>query len=317
MVFLEYFFDFFLILPIQADILSLLADRLCKDKIGGHMDYSELLADFQNYLKKKNLSQNTIASYCIAIRLFLRLYQEVTPDNARLYRSYLIRHYCPSTVNQRIYALNHFIRFLSDSLEDFQLLFHGFHLSAVKVQKRSFLDSVISNEDYELMKNRLKEEENYFWYFVVRFLAATGARVSELVQIKAEHLQFGFLDLYSKGGKLRRIYFPDSLCAEALEWCRKRGQTSGFLFLNKQGKPISSRGIHLQLKHFARKYGIDPDTVYPHSFRHRFAKNFLQRSNDISLLADLMGHESIETTRIYLTRSSVEQQKLLDEIITW
>ncbi len=281
------------------------------------MENSEWLDRFQDYLIKKDLSKNTIASYSVSVRLFFRLFSELTPENAGLYRSWLVKHYSPATVNQRIYAINHFVRFVSESSEDYGLLFDGYHLNAVRVQQKSFLDSIIFNEDYELLKNRLKEEENYFWYFVVRFLASTGARVSELVQIKVEHLRFGYLDLYSKGGKLRRIYFPDNLCLEAVEWCRGMGKTSGFLFLNKNGNRISARGIHQQLKYYARKYGIDTDTVYPHSFRHRFAKNFLLRFNDISLLADLMGHESIETTRIYLTRSSKEQQKLLDEIITW
>ena len=93
--------------------------------------------------------------------------------------------------------------------------------------------------------------------------------------------------------------------------------TSGFLFVGKNGRPVTTRGIHSQLKHYAVRYGIDPDTMYPHSFRHRFAKNFLARSSDISLLADLLGHESIETTRIYLTRSSKEQKLLLDKMVTW
>ena len=281
------------------------------------MENSQWLEEFQNYLRKNHLSQNTIVSYSAGVRLFFRLFSELTPENTGLYRSWLIKHYSPSTVNQRIFAINRFVRFVSEISEDDRLLFDGYHLHAVKLQQKSFLDAIISNEDYELLKNRLKEEGNYFWYFVVRFLAATGARVSELVQIKTEHLRFGCLDLYSKGGKLRRIYFPDSLCSEALDWCRSTGKITGFLFLNREGKLISARGIHQQLKYYARKYNIDPDTVYPHSFRHRFAKNFLVRSNDISLLADLMGHESIETTRIYLTRSSREQQKLLDEIITW
>ena len=78
-----------------------------------------------------------------------------------------------------------------------------------------------------------------------------------------------------------------------------------------------SQGIRFQLKVFAARYDIDPDVMYPHSFRHRFAKNFLEKINDISLLADLMGHESIETTRIYLTRSSEEQQKLIDRVVKW
>lgn len=156
-----------------------------------------------------------------------------------------------------------------------------------------------------------------FWYFVVRFLGATGARVSELIQIKAEHIQMGCMDLYSKGGKIRRIYFPEKLCEEMLAWLNEREVKTGFIFVNRRGEQITTRGISSQLKVLAKQYHISPETVYPHSFRHRFAKNFLSKFNDISLLADLMGHESIETTRIYLTRSSDEQREMIDKIVTW
>ena len=84
-------------------------------------------------------------------------------------------------------------------------------LKSVKVQQRSYLENVISNADYAFLKNKLKKEENQEWYFVVRFLAATGARVSELIQMKAEHVQMGYFDIYTKGGKIRRIYIPKSL----------------------------------------------------------------------------------------------------------
>jgi site-specific recombinase XerD len=87
--------------------------------------------------------------------------------------------------------------------------------------------------------------------------------------------------------------------------------------LNRFGKRITARGIAQQLKHFAKEYGINTDVVYPHSFRHRFAKNFLDRFNDLALLADLMGHESIETTRIYLRRTATEQQAIVDKIVNW
>ena len=179
------------------------------------------------------------------------------------------------------------------------------------------MENVISEADYRYLKNCLKRDDEMFWYFVVRFLAATGARVSELVQIKVEDVRLGYLDLYTKGGKLRRIYIPKRLKKETLEWLKDKKRTSGFLFLNKQGRRISTRGIAGQLKHFAIRYQINPDVVYPHSFRHRFAKNFLEKFNDISLLADLMGHESIETTRIYLRKTSTEQQRIVDRVVDW
>lgn len=155
------------------------------------------------------------------------------------------------------------------------------------------------------------------WYFVVWYLAATGARVSELIQIKIEHVELGYFDLYTKGGKLRRLYIPKKLRTETIEWLEETNRSSGYLFLNRYGERITTRGISQQLKNYADKYGLDKKVVYPHSFRHRYAKNFLEKFNDIALLADLMGHESIETTRIYLRRTASEQQALVDKIVTW
>jgi len=130
-------------------------------------------------------------------------------------------------------------------------------------------------------------------------------------------VELGYLDLYSKGGKLRRVYIPEKLKREAKIWMDQNQITSGYLFKNRYGERISTRGVGQQLKRYAIKYGLDPDVVYPHSFRHRYAKNFLEKYNDISFLADLMGHESIETTRIYLRRTATEQQSLIDKIVTW
>jgi hypothetical protein len=87
------------------------------------------------------------------------------------------------------------------------------------------------------------------------------------------------------------------------------------LFINKYGNQITPRGISGQLKVFANKYKLDKNVIYPHSFRHRFAKNFLSKCNDLSFLADLMGHESIETTRIYLRKTSTEQRLIVDDVI--
>ena len=187
----------------------------------------------------------------------------------------------------------------------------------VKVQQKNFLENVISDADYKFLKSKLKKDGFIDWYFVVWFLTATGARVSELLQIKVEHVYAGYLDLYTKGGKIRRIYIPKKLMSEAIKWLEDDSRQSGYLFLNRFGERITSRGVAMQLKHFAEKYGLNKKVVYPHSFRHRFAKNFLDRFNDIALLADLMGHESIETTRIYLRRTATEQKQIVDKIVNW
>ena len=267
-----------------------------------------MIEDFKNYLINSNLSRNTVSVYIYAVNDFCSRYKDLNKRNLLLYKTYLIESYKPKTVNLRIQAINKYLEFLRKP---------GIRLKAVKVQQRSFLENVISNADYSFLKNRLKQEKNKDWYFVVRFLCATGARVSELVQLKVEHIHAGYYDIYSKGGKIRRLFIPKKLREEALFWLNTSHRDSGYLFLNRFGERITTRGISQQLKNYALKYKLNPKVVYPHSFRHRFAKNFLEKFNDISLLADLMGHESIETTRIYLRRTASEQQDIVDRVITW
>lgn len=278
------------------------------------MTASQLIKTYALALEKQGCSAKTVNIYSKAVSQYFSLYPDLSAEQLKSYRTYLIETYQTSTVNTRISGLNRFLSFLYDSGKLASL---PRRLPRVKEQTKNYMDNVISKQDYEKLKRNLKKDGNLYWYFVVRFLGATGARISELLQIKIEDLKMGYLDLYSKGGKLRRLYFPKILCQEALPYFLGRGIDSGFLFLNQRGNLITARGVEQQLKKLAVRYHIDPDTVYPHSFRHRFAKNFLKRFNDISLLADLMGHDSIETTRLYLTRSSKEQKALLDRIITW
>lgn len=263
---------------------------------------------FEEFLSQGNMAKNTISAYVYAVKEFDSKYKELNKKNLLVYKTFLIETYKPKTVNLRIQAVNKYLMFAGKA---------KLRLKSVKVQQHSYLENVISNADYTFLKNKLKKEVNQEWYFVVRFLAATGARVSELIQIKVEHVQVGYYDIYTKGGKIRRIYIPKKLRMEAEEWLKQTKRASGYLFLNRYGERITTRGISQQLKNYAEKYGLNKKVVYPHSFRHRFAKNFLEKFNDISLLADLMGHESIETTRIYLRRSSTEQQQIVDEVITW
>lgn len=264
--------------------------------------------EFEKKLKQTNLSQNTIDSYMHTIHQFFSMYEEVTKKNLLSYKGYLIERYKPKTVNLRVLALNKYLDIVGKE---------SMKLKLIKIQQKTFLENVISDADYRFFKTKLKRDGRTNWYFVVRFLAATGARVSELVQIKVEHVLKGYLDIYGKGGKVRRIYIPKVLKNEALQWIADENMQTGYLFLNRFGEKLTTRGVAHQLKIFAKEYGMNTAVVYPHSFRHRFAKNFLEKYNDLALLADLMGHESIETTRIYLRKTANEQQEIVDKIITW
>lgn len=267
-----------------------------------------MIESFRNALVLANMSANTITAYLYAVRDFSTRYGALDKSNLLQYKLYLIERYKPSTVNLRILALNRYLEHVGQG---------ALRLKAVRVQQRSFLENVISQADYLFLKQQLSQEPNRMWYFVVRFLSATGARVSELIQLKAEHVRIGYLDLYSKGGKVRRLFIPEALRREALAWLSEDERHTGYLFVNRGGQRITPRGIAAQLKRLAVRYGLNPAVVYPHSFRHRYAKNFLEACNDLSLLADLMGHESIETTRIYLRRTAMEQRDLVDRVVTW
>lgn len=267
-----------------------------------------MVTKFENQLSKSDLAKNTVTSYVWTVKYFLAHYKEFNRKNLLAYKGYLMENFKPQTVNLRLQGINKYLEFIKkDKLK----------MKFVKVQQKNFLENVISNEDYKFLKTQLKADGYTEWYFVVWFMAATGARVSELLQIKAEHVVVGHLDIYSKGGKLRRLYIPKNLQGEAKQWLANKCVSSGYIFLNRYGERITTRGIAIQLKHFADKYGLNREVVYPHSFRHRFAKNFLDKFNDIALLADLMGHESIETTRIYLRRTATEQRQIVDKVVTW
>lgn len=267
-----------------------------------------MMRAFEMYLRELELSPNTTRSYLSALAQFSRQFDKVTKRNLQNYKVWLIENYKPRTVNLRLRAINCYLESIGKPT---------WKLPLVRVQQKSYLENVISEEDYNYFKACLKEDGEMFWYFVVRFLAATGARINELLQLKVEHIRAGYIDLYSKGGKLRRIYIPRALREESLSWLGDKEQDSSFVFFNRYGERITSRGISGQLKKFALRYGIDPLVIYPHSFRHRFAKSFLARCNDIAFLADLMGHENIETTRIYLRKTSTEQRLIVDEVVDW
>ena len=201
-----------------------------------------MVTNFEKQLSKSDLAKNTVTSYVWTVKYFLANYKEFNRKNLLAYKGYLMENFKPQTVNLRLQAINKYLEFLKqDKLK----------MKFVKVQQKNFLENVISDADYRFFKQRLKEDGLIEWYFIVWFMAASGARVSELLQIKAEHVVVGHLDIYSKGGKLRRLYILKNLQGEAKQWQADRNVSSGYIFLNRYGERITTRGISIQLKHFA------------------------------------------------------------------
>lgn len=263
---------------------------------------------YEQYLRNRGFSDNSVRSYLYAAKQLDKRLKTLNNEELLAHKDWLIATYSAKTVNIRLVAINAYLDFKG---------YEGIRLAGLRIQQSPFLDNVISNEQYRAMVALLESESDMFWLFIVRFLACTGARVSELRKFSVANVGTGHMDIVSKGSKLRRIYIPSTLRKKAQDWCDSEGRSEGPLFDCGHGTAISSRGISLGLKRIAARCGIDESVVYPHSFRHLFAKNFIKRNPDIALLADLMGHESIETTRIYLRRTAVEQRAAVDEAIDW
>ncbi|GHU55986.1 integrase [Clostridia bacterium] len=268
--------------------------------------------EFEKYLLKADFSQHTISSYIWTVRDFLDKHSEISAENISIYRLELMDNRNPKTVNLRLSALNRYLKFLDKEY---------LKIPTIKVQQKPYVDNVISFEDYDFLKHSLKKDGYIDSYFLVWILGATGTRVSEFVQLKIEHVKKGHCDLYGKGKKMRRIYFPKTLQVELLGWLAENNRESGYLFRGHETKSngghISIGAVGSRLDEIGKRYAVDKTVMHPHSFRHMYAMTFLDRGGDMFLLADLMGHESLETTRIYLRRTATQQRAKIDEIITW
>ena len=239
----------------------------------------------------------------------------------------------PATINNEINAAHVYMRFLAEKYGD-KLL--SFNVRRLTVQPKQYIDNVITRADYDFMvAEARKNTKQPNIYLGIRIMGTTGVRRCELLQVKVEHIKLGYIDVLGKGAKRRRIYFPKKAREEILEYLAGLGADSGYVIRrwkrhnddesfmgNTRSNDIRKirdfeRHINKQIMDFGRKIGIDESVLHPHGFRHFFAKEFLKHRLDISLLADLLGHSSLDITRIYLKMTSREQSDVVDETVTW
>lgn len=257
------------------------------------------LKQFKRWLSSTNYADKTKDAYYQAMCIYAKCFNNVDTVSMMAFKALQIERCKPQTVNLRIRALNCYNEAMGTT---------DFHLTFVKVQRRTFLDDVISEADFKHLWKSLEKDGLKDWSMLIRFMGSTGARISEVLHFKSEHVKAGHIDIYTKGGKIRRIYIPKHLKKDAEEWLDGK---NGLLF------PWTAGVIRNRLADFAERYRIDRKVMHPHSFRHLFGKSFISKYQDIALLADLMGHDSIETTRIYLRRTSAEQAAIVDKVVTW
>mgnify|MGYP002517502792 CR=1 FL=1 len=272
------------------------------------------LSEYKKWLKNKNMSNNTIDCYMTRLNDIFKNKHKIDKDYLFLKKAKLEETMSPRTVNLSVNAINSYIDFYIEKFED--NVYSRLKMKCIKITRKNYLENVISYQEYLQFTQWLKENKEYKYYYLVITLGCTGMRISELVKCNVQAVKIGYFDVIGKGGKSRRIYIPKKLQEELLVYI-KDNNLKQFLFTNKDGVKITERGVAHQLNELAKRCGINEKVVYPHSFRHMYAKQFISKRQDIALLADLLGHSSIETTRIYLRLTSEEQKQIVDEVVTW
>ena len=268
----------------------------------------ETLAAFARQLGEEERSPATLEKYLREVRQFAAFLggREVTRELAAAWREELSARQSPATVNGKLTALDRLLAFLG---------WEDCRVKHLRVQRQLFRDSAreLSREEYARLVETARRLGRGRLSLLMETICATGIRVSEVRYITAEAVREGRTEIALKG-KIRTILLPGKLCRKLEKYARQKKITSGELFLTSSGRPMSRKQIWAEMKGVCRAAGVAPSKVFPHNLRHLFARCFYRVSRDVAKLADVLGHSSIETTRIYLISTGAEHARTLDQL---
>jgi len=274
-----------------------------------HILTEKRIAAYGRDLATEERSHGTIENYLRHVRIFSAWLNgvPVTKEQTAGWKEYLLSQgYAPTTINCMLAALNGLFRFLG---------WDEGRVKFLKVQRRLFRDAgrELTRPEYEHLLETAKERGQDRLVLLMEAICATGIRVSEVRYITVEAARSGQADIALKG-KVRTILLPGKLCRKLLKYARQQKTASGEIFLTKSGKPLSRRQIWAEMKRLCLRAGVAPTKVFPHNLRHLFARTFYQATRDVAKLADVLGHSSIETTRIYLISTGAQHRRDLDRL---
>ena len=270
---------------------------------------AEVFAGYRVYLHQEERSLGTIEKYVRDVEEFGRWLgnDAVTKEAAVLWKEHLLsRGLMPVTVNAKLSALNGLFRFLG--WEECRIKF-------LKIQRRVFREDSreLTREEYSRLLDAARTRGREQLALLMETICAAGMRVSELRYITVEAAQVGRAEIHLKG-KVRTILLPGKLCRKLVKYARRQKITSGEIFLTRGGNSLSRKQIWREMKLLCVRAGVKASKVFPHNLRHLFAATFYRASRDIVKLADLLGHSSINTTRIYLLSTGAEHVQQLDRL---
>ena len=252
------------------------------------------------------MSPATVKAYVSAVRKFHEAVPQLSKDTLMEYKQQLVCRYRPKTVATRLTALNRFCMFIGRP---------EYQVRNVRLQRSLTIENVITEAQYKRLIEGLKEDGNLRGYWMIVYLAGTGARVSEIVRFDKRVLTERKATLWTKG-KIREIIVPDFIIQRSKEYLLR--VPGPLLFPNRFGRQMTTRGFAKDIERWGLRYGIPREVLHAHGFRHRFALNYLEQDgNNITALADLLGHRSLDTTRIYLTMSDDKLRRSVNGATEW
>ncbi len=264
---------------------------------------------FAQYLRDEEREAGTIEKYLRDIRAFTSWIdnREINKELVSAWKDHLKKSGLqPETINSKLSALNKFFAFQG---------WNDCRVKYLKIQRRLFrrADRDLSKAEYKKLFDTAVSLGRNRLALLMEVICATGIRVSEVKYITIEAARTGRADISLKG-KIRTILLPGKLCRKLQKYAKKQKIVSGEIFLTRNGKGLSRRQIWAELKALCKKAGVEESKVFPHNLRHLFARTFYRIYKDIVKLADVLGHSSIETTRIYLISTGAEQARQLERL---
>ena len=269
----------------------------------------EQITAYRTWLSGEEKSAGTIEKYLRDIGAFARWLKgaPVSKDRTSEWKTHLLAQgYAPVTINSMLAALNGFFHFLG---------WDECRSKFLRIQRRLFREErrELTRGEYDRLLETARSLGRERLALVMETLCATGIRVSEVCYITVEAAKEGRTTISLKG-KIRTILLPGKLCRRLLKYAKKQKITSGEIFLTRGGKPMGRCQIWAEMKRLCQKADVEPSKVFPHNLRHLFATIYYRVYKDIAKLADILGHSSIETTRIYLMTTGQEHRHQLERL---
>ena len=268
----------------------------------------EEIKEFEIYLKNEERSAATIEKYMHDIRCFASFIGEkdICKQIVMDYKNKLGSTYAVSSANSMIAALNTFFRFSG---------WQDLCVKQFKIQRQAYCseDKELTRTEYIRLLDAANKKHNERLNLIIQTICGTGIRVSELQFITVEALHKGEAIVNCKG-KNRRIFIITELKKKLLRYAKEQKITSGAVFITRNGNPVSRNNIWREMKALCTQANVSPSKVFPHNLRHLFARTFYGIEKDIAKLADILGHTSVNTTRIYIVTTGAEHKRKMEHM---